>query len=92
MCLFTTLTTFVQCWILSRCCVIFFFFYSFQGHNLLIVDQNFKRGGNVKNREDQISMGQSLCINKNVCRFGFVPVIPVSPDATLKERCLGQSQ
>ena len=70
----------------------FFFFYSFQGHNLLIVDQNFKRGGNVKNREDQISMGQSFCINKNVCRFGFVPVIPVSPDATLKERCLGQSQ
>ena len=69
-----------------------FFFYSFQGHNLLIVDQNFKRGGNVKNREDQISMGQSFCINKNVCRFGFVPVIPVSPDATLKERCLGQSQ
>ena len=37
-------------------------------------------------------MGQSFCINKNVCRFGFVPVIPVSPDATLKERCLGQSQ
>ena len=37
-------------------------------------------------------MGLSFCINKNVCRFGFVPVIPVSPDATLKERCLGQSQ
>ena len=35
------------------------FVYWFQGRNLLVDDQNFKRGGDVKNREDQISRGKS---------------------------------
>ena len=30
-----------------------FFIYWFQGRNLLVDDQNFKRGGDVKKREDQ---------------------------------------
>ena len=36
------------------------FFYWFQGVNLLLDDQNFKRGGDIKMREDQISMVQGL--------------------------------
>ena len=32
-----------------------FFLNLFQGHNLLVNDQNFKIGGNIKKREDQVS-------------------------------------
>ena len=34
------------------------FFYWFQGRNLLVDDQNFKRGGDIKKREDQISISR----------------------------------
>ena len=39
------------------------FFYWFQGRNLLVDDQNFKRGEDIKKREDQISISrrESTC-------------------------------
>ena len=36
------------------------FFYWFQGRNLLVHDQNFKRGWDIKKKEDQISRGKSF--------------------------------
>ena len=67
-------------------------FYWFQGRNLLVDDQNAKRGGDVKNSEDQISRGSLLFPfyqPKLMSHFDFVSVIPVFPDTTLKERYLG---
>ena len=48
------------------------FVYWFQGRNLLVDDQNFKRGGDVKKREDQISRGGVLFfffVNQNLCHI-----------------------
>ena len=59
---------------------------------LLVDDQNFKRGGDVKKTEDQISRGGVLFfffVNQNLSHFDFVSVIPVSPNTTSKEKCLG---
>ena len=50
----------------------------------MVDDPNFKRGGDIEKRQDQISSGESFFLMSH-----FVPVIPVSPDTTLKERCLG---
>ena len=52
--------------------------------------KNFKRVGNIKKREDQISRVESFflfCQSKLMSHF--VPVILVSSDTTLKERCIG---
>ena len=66
-------------------------FYWFQGRNLLVDDQIFKRGGDFKKRENQISRRLSLFFSflsiKTMSHF--VPVIPVSPETALKETCLG---
>ena len=51
-------------------------------------DQNFKKGGNFKKREDQVSIGESFFLfyqSKLMSDFYFVPV---SLDTTLKEKCL----
>ena len=71
-------------WVLCRCGGNISFFYWFQGRNLLVDDPYFKRGGDIEKRQDQISSGESFFLMSH-----FVPVIPVSPDTTLKERCLG---
>ena len=61
------------------------FFYWFQGRNLLVDDQNFKKGGDIKKREDQISRRESFfLLYQSKLTSHFVPVIPVSPDTTLK--------
>ena len=41
--------------VLGRCRRNISIFSRFEGRNLLMDDQNFKRGGDVKKREDQIS-------------------------------------
>ena len=67
----------------------FSIFYWFQGRNLLVDNQSFKNGGNVKKREDQISRGSLFFLfYQSKLMSHFVPVTPVSPDTTLKERCL----
>ena len=62
-------------------------FYWFQDRNLLVDDQNFKRGGSniikYQGGSHFFSFYQSNLMSH------FVPVIPVSPATTLKERCLG---
>ena len=63
------------------------FFYWFQGRNLLGDDQNFKRVGDAKKGESQISRGQRFFLfyqSQVLSHF-----VPVSPDTTLKERSLG---
>ena len=68
------------------------FFTGFQGRNLLVDDKNFKRDGCVKKREDQISRGSLDFLfhqSKLISHFDVVPVITISPDITLKERCRG---
>ena len=64
------------------------FSYWFQGPNLLADDQNFKMGGDIKNREDQILRwgvwGLFFLFHQSK-----IPIILVSPDTALKERCLG---
>ena len=54
-------------------------------------DQNFKRGVDVKKREDQISSGESFffLFYQSKLMSHFVPFIHVSRDTILKERCLG---
>ena len=62
------------------------FFDWFQGRNLLGDDQNFKRGGEVKKGENQISRGELFflfCQSKLLSHF-----VPVFPDPTLNERSL----
>ena len=54
--------------------------------------QNFKRGRDFKDRADQISRGSLVFLfyqSRLISHFDFVPVIPVSPDTTLKEKYLG---
>ena len=51
------------------------FLYWFQGRNLLVGDQNFKWGGNIKKREDQISRAESFFkffINQNLHHILFL--------------------
>ena len=89
--LFSNLITLVQWWVLSRCRGNISSFYFFQGPNLLVDDQNFKRGGDVKKTEDYILKRESFLLFYQphvVSHFDFVPFIPVSPDTTLKERRL----
>ena len=62
----------------------FFFFYWIQGHNLLVDDQYFKRGRDIKKREDQRSRGESFFSFLSIKIY--VLVIPVPPDTTLKEK------
>ena len=67
-------------------------FYWFQGRNLLVDDQNAKRGGDVKKSENQISRGILLFPfyqSKLMSHFDFVSVIPVFPYTNLKERYPG---
>ena len=55
-------------------------------------DQNFKRGEDVKKREEQISRRSHVFLfyqSKLMSHFDFVSVIPVSPGTALKERCPG---
>ena len=48
-------------------------FLLFQGCNLLVDDQNFKRGDHIKKMEDQISKGESFFfINQNLCHILFL--------------------
>ena len=50
-------------WVLGRCRRSISFFYQFQGRNLLVDDQDFKKGGDIKKRENQISSeAHSKCI------------------------------
>ena len=66
------------------------FFYWFEGRNLLGDDQNSKRGGDVKKGKDRISRWEPFFLFYQLILMShFVAVIPVSPDTTLKERCLG---
>ena len=68
------------------------FFYWFQGRNLLVDDQNAKRGGDVKKSENQISRGILLFPfyqSKLMSHFDFVSVIPVFPYTNVKERYPG---
>ena len=49
-------------------------------------DQNFKRSGDVKKREEQISRKESFFLfYQSKIVSNFVPVIPVSPDTTLQD-------
>ena len=60
-------------------------FYWFQGRNILWDDQNFKRGGDVKKGENQISKGESFFYYQLKPASQFVAVILVSPDTALRE-------
>ena len=73
-------------WVLSRCYENISFSYRLQGRNLLVDNQNFKRGEDIKKREDQISRGGGLffLFYQSKLMSHFVHVIPVSPDITLK--------
>ena len=56
---------------------------------MLVDDQNFKNGRDVKKRKDQISMRESFFFfyqAKLISHFDFVPVFPY---IALKERYLG---
>ena len=66
-----------------------FFFYWFQGRNLLVSYQNFKRRGDIKKREVQMSREGVFFITQSKLMSHFVPVIPVSRETTLKKRYLG---
>ena len=62
-------------------------FYWFQGRNLLGDYQNFKRGGDFKKGENQISNGKCFFLfyqSKILSHF-----VPVSADNALKKRSLG---
>ena len=60
------------------------FIYWFQGRNLLVDGQNFKRGGDIKKRKVQISRGESLFPFLSIKTYvTFVSVIPVSPSIKL---------
>ena len=64
--------------------------YWFQGLNLIVDYESFKRGGWIKKRENQISRGDFFFFFYHSKLMPlFVPVTPVSPDTTLKESCLG---
>ena len=61
------------------------FFYWFQGRNLLVDDQNFKRGGDMKKRKDQIPRGSLFSPFLSIkTLLYFVPVFPVFQDTILK--------
>ena len=62
-------------------------FIPIQVRNLLGDDQNFKMVWGCKKEEDQISMSFFL-LHQLKLMSHFVPVTFVSPDTTLKERCL----
>ena len=62
------------------------FFYLFQGRNLLVDDQNFKRSGDVRKRVDQISRRESFFINQNLCHILFLLFMFLQ---ILKKRLLG---
>ena len=66
------------------------FFYWFQGRNLLVDDRNLKRGGDIKEGGSNIK-GEPFFFffYQSTLMSHLAPVIPVSPDTTLKERCLG---
>ena len=54
--------------------VVSHFFYLFQGCNLLVDDQSFKRGEGIKKRENQMSKGGAFFfffINQNLCHILF---------------------
>ena len=73
-------------WVLGWCRWEQSFFNWFQGVNLLGDDQNFKRGGEVKKGENQISRGKLFFLlyqSKLLSHF-----VLVFPDTTLNERSL----
>ena len=77
-------------WVLGWCRGNISIFYWFQGRNLLLDNQNFEKGGDIKKREDQISRWRTLffVFYQSKLMSHFVSVIPVSPDTKPKERCL----
>ena len=55
-------------------------------------DQNFKKVGDIKKREDQISSGEVFFLScQSKLMSHFATVILVSPDTTFKGKCLGKS-
>ena len=72
-------------WLLGHCHGNIFFSW-FAGRNLLVTDQNFKRGGDIKKREAQISREKCLFLfYQSKLMSYFVPVIPLFQNTTLKE-------
>ena len=67
-----------------------YFFNWFPGRNLLVDDQKFERGGDVKNMVNQISSGKPFFLFYQLKLMShFVRVIPASPETTLTEQYLG---
>ena len=73
-------------WVLGRVFLGHDLFHWFQDRNLLGDDQSFKRGEDVKKRENQISTGEFFLLFYQLQPMSHF--VSVSPDTTLKERSL----